>query len=31
LCCLFFFDIRIMIAPLISSGHFVVCSSSINI
>ena len=29
LCCLFFFDIRILIAPLISSGHCVVCSSSI--
>jgi hypothetical protein len=27
--CLFFFDIQILIAPLISSGHCVVCSSSI--
>ena len=29
LCCLFFFDIRILITPLISFGHCVVCSSSI--
>jgi hypothetical protein len=29
LCCLFFFDIRIMITPLVSCGHCVVCSSSI--
>jgi hypothetical protein len=29
LCCLFFFDIRILIAPLVSLGHCVVCSSSI--
>ena len=29
LCCLFFFDIRILITPLVSSGHCVVCSSSI--
>jgi hypothetical protein len=29
LCCLFFFDIRILIAPLVSFVHCVVCSSSI--
>ena len=29
LCCLFFFDIRILITPLVSFGHCVVCSSSI--
>ena len=29
LCCLFFFDIRILIAPLVSFGHCVVYSSSI--
>jgi hypothetical protein len=29
LCCLFFFNIRILIAPLVSSGHCVVCSSLI--
>jgi hypothetical protein len=29
LCCLFFFDIRILISPLVSFGHCVVCSSSI--
>ena len=29
LCCLFFFDIRILITPLVSCGHCVVCSSSI--
>ena len=29
LCCLFFFDLRILITPLISVGHCVVCSSSI--
>ena len=31
LCCLFFFNIRILITPLVSSnfGHCVVCSSSI--
>ena len=33
LCCLFFFDLRILITPLVSSnssfGHCVVCSSSI--
>jgi hypothetical protein len=27
LCCLFFFDLRILITPLISFGHCVVCSS----
>ena len=27
LCCLFFFDIRIVITPLVSFGHCVVCSS----
>jgi hypothetical protein len=27
--CLFFFDIRILITPLVSFGHCVVCSSSI--
>jgi fatty-acid desaturase len=29
LCCLFFFDIRILITPFVSFGHCVVCSSSI--
>ena len=29
LCCLFFFDLRILISPLVSFGHWVVCSSSI--
>jgi hypothetical protein len=29
LCCLFFFDIRILITPLVSFGHCVVCSSSL--
>jgi hypothetical protein len=29
LCCLSFFDIRIMIAPWVSFGHCVICSSSI--
>jgi hypothetical protein len=29
MCCLFFFDIRILIIPLVSSGQCVVCSSSI--
>jgi hypothetical protein len=29
LCCLFFFDIQILITPLVSFGHCVVCSSSI--
>ena len=29
LCCQFFFDIRILITPLVSCGHYVVCSSSI--
>jgi hypothetical protein len=29
LCCLFFFDIRILNTPLVSFGHCVVCSSSI--
>ena len=29
LCCLFFFDIRILITSLVSCGHCVVCSSSI--
>ena len=28
LCCLLFFDIRILITPLISCGHCVVCPSS---
>jgi hypothetical protein len=27
--CLFFFDIRLLITPLVSSGHCVVCLSSI--
>jgi hypothetical protein len=27
LCCLFFFDIQILITPLVSFGHCVVCSS----
>jgi hypothetical protein len=27
LCCLFFFDLRILITPLVSFGHCVVCSS----
>jgi hypothetical protein len=31
LCCQFFFDIRILITPLVSFGHFVVCSSLIYI
>ena len=30
LCCLFFFDIRILITPVVSFGHCVVCSSSTN-
>jgi hypothetical protein len=29
LCCLFFFDIQILITPLVSFGHCVVCFSSI--
>jgi hypothetical protein len=29
LCCLFFYDLRIMITPLVSFGHCVVCSSTI--
>jgi hypothetical protein len=29
LCCLFFFDLRILITLLVSVGHCVVCSSSI--
>jgi phage FluMu protein Com len=29
LCCLFFFDIQILITPLVSFGHCVVCSSLI--
>ena len=29
LCCLFFLDLRILITPLVSFGHCVVCSSSI--
>jgi hypothetical protein len=29
LCCLFFFDIQILITPLVSFGHYVVCSSLI--
>jgi fatty-acid desaturase len=29
LCCLFFFDIRILITPLVSFGHCGVCPSSI--
>ena len=29
LCCLFFFDIRILITLVVSFGHCVVCSSSI--
>ena len=29
LCCLFFFYLRILITPLVSFGHCVVCSSSI--
>jgi hypothetical protein len=29
LCCLFFFHLRILITPLVSFGHCVVCSSSI--
>ena len=29
LCCLSFFDLRILITPLVSSGHCVVCPSSI--
>jgi hypothetical protein len=29
LCCLSFFDLRILIAPMVSIGHCVVCSSSI--
>ena len=29
LCCQFFFDKRILITPLVSCGHYVVCSSSI--
>jgi hypothetical protein len=29
LCCLFFFDIRILITPVVSFGHCVVCFSSI--
>ena len=28
LCCLFLFDVRILITPLVSFGHCVVCSSS---
>ena len=29
LCCLFFFDLRILITPLVSFGHCAVCSSLI--
>ena len=29
LCCLFFFYLRILITPLVSFGHYVVCSSQI--
>ena len=29
LCCLFFYDIQILITPLVYFGHFVVCSSMI--
>jgi hypothetical protein len=29
LCCLFFFDLRILITPLVSVGHCVICFSSI--
>ena len=29
LCCLFFFDIRLLITPLVSCGHCIVCSSLI--
>ena len=29
LCCLFFYDLRILITPLVSFGHCVVCSSMI--
>ena len=29
LCCLFFYNIRLLINPLVSFGHCVVCSSSI--
>jgi hypothetical protein len=29
LCCLFFFDIRLLITSVVSFGHCVVCSSSI--
>jgi hypothetical protein len=29
LCCLFFFDLRILITPLVSCGHCIVCSSLI--
>ena len=29
LCCLFFFDLRLLITPLVSFGHCVVCSTSI--
>ena len=31
LCCLFFYDIQILITPLVSCGHCVVCSSMIYI
>jgi hypothetical protein len=31
LCCLSFFDIRLLITPLVSSGHCVVCLSSIYV
>ena len=31
LCCLFFYDIQILITPLVSFGHCVVCSSMISI
>jgi hypothetical protein len=31
LCCLFFFNIQILITPLVSFGHCVVCSSSMYI
>ena len=30
LCCLFFYDIQILITPLVSFGHCVVCSSMIS-
>ena len=30
MCCLFFYDLRILITPLVSFGHYVVCSSIID-